>query len=125
MASEINKKILIVDDNEQDCMAMALALRREGYQQIKTACSEEHGIELAISFRPEIVFIDVVLIHMDGFDVCHRIKAIEDLDPKIIVVTGHLEAIYAPKARDSGADEILEKSWDYRDLHATIQRLSP
>ncbi len=116
-------KILIIDDNELDRKGMAVALRKAGYRQVMSAETETEGVALARTFLPDIVIVDCVLVRLDGFDVCRDIKAIEGLNSKIIVITGHLEAVDAVKARKSGADELLEKTVGFKNIHDTIQRL--
>lgn len=120
----MGKRILIIDDDEQDRKGMVQALRREGYTEIAEAATAESGVDLARVYRPEVVVVDVVLHHHDGFDVCKAIKAINDLFAQVIVITGHLEAIEVAKARVSGADEIIEKKAGFEDVHKTIQRLT-
>jgi len=116
-------KILIIDDNEQYRKGMTVALQRAGYRHVMSAGTETEGVALARTFLPDIVIIDCVLVRLDGFDVCRDIKAIEGLNSKIIVITGHLEAVDAAKARQSGADELLEKTAEFKNIHDTIQRL--
>ena len=120
----MNKRILIIDDNEQDRKGMVLALRRDGYVEIAEAAGEDEGLVLARACRPDVVIVDVVLPANDGFDVCQAIKKIDGLAPKVIVITGHLEAVKAAKARVSGADEIIEKQAGFKNIHPTIQRLA-
>lgn len=117
-------KILIIDDEAQDAKAMALTLEREGYKEISTADTGEKGVEIARSFKPDLVLIDVVLNGIDGFDICKEIEAIEGLNPKIIMITGHLDAVDAKKARSSGADEIIEKTPALENMIRTIKNLT-
>jgi len=116
-------KLLIIDDNDQDRKGMTVALHKAGYREIMSAGTEAEGVALARTFLPDIVIVDCVLIRADGFDVCREIKSIKGLNSKIIVITGHLEAVDAAKARKSGADELLEKTVEFRNIHETIQRL--
>ena len=116
-------KLLIIDDDEQDRKGMTIALRKAGYRHVLSAATEAEGVSLARTFLPDIVIVDCVLTRMDGFDVCREIKSIEGLRSKIIVITGHLEAVDAAKARKSGADELLEKTVEFKNIHDTIQRL--
>jgi len=121
---KMSKKILIIDDEEQDRDAMAAVLKREGCAEISCADSGESGIEKAKSFKPDIVLIDVVLQDTDGFEVCKQIKAIEGTRAKVIMITGHLDAVDAEKARTSGADEIIEKILGFKNISQTINNLS-
>ncbi|MFH1359736.1 MAG: response regulator [Candidatus Omnitrophota bacterium] len=118
-----NKKILIIDDNEQDQKAMTVALRKAGYGDIASAQNQQEGIQKTASLCPAIIFIDVVLGSVDGFDVCRQIKSLNGCQAKIIMVTGHLDAVEASKAKASGADEIIEKTFGFANLSKTIESI--
>ncbi|MFH1867537.1 MAG: response regulator [Candidatus Omnitrophota bacterium] len=117
-------KILIIDDEQQDIKAISTALRREGYTEISTADTGAKGVETANSFKPGLVLIDVVLNGIDGFDICRQIEAIEGIRPKIVMITGHLDAIDAKKARESGADEIIEKTPGFESMIKAVKNLA-
>ena len=119
----MGQKVLVIDDDEQDRKGIALALKREGYEEVLLAANEMEGLELVKTFQPDAVIIDVILAQQDGFDVCRAIKNSSPAQTKVIIITGHLEAIRAAKARVSGADEILEKTAGFKDIHRTIVRL--
>jgi len=123
MVIEQNKRVLIVDDNEQDRKAMAIVLERGGYKELAFAETAAKAMQMARSFRPGVVVVDVVLHIVDGLDVCKEIKRMDGVNPKIIMVTGHLEAVDAEKARGSGADEILVKTPEFPDLCTTVERV--
>ena len=119
-----NKKILIIDDEAQDRKSVELILTREGFDQLAFAVNGQEGIEQVRSFRPDIAIIDVVLPDMDGFDVCFTIKKEMRGIVKVLMITGHLDAVNVKKARISGADEILEKRANYPGLIQMITTLS-
>ena len=122
---ETSRKILIIDDEEQDRKSMALALERAGYSKISTASTAQEGVGIAKSFKPDVVLIDIVLPNADGFDVCKEIKAVKGMKAKVVImITGHLDAIDANKARSSGADEIIEKIPGFKNISSTISSIS-
>jgi DNA-binding response OmpR family regulator len=119
-----NIKVLIIDDDERDIKAMKVALQKEGYEEILSAGTSEKGVEIAKSIKPDVMLIDVVLNQVNGFDLCKQLKAIKDMGSKIIIVTGHLDAINADKARSSGADEIVEKTPRFENMLRAIKNLT-
>ena len=119
----MNTKILIIDDEEQDRKAAATVLKKQGYTNIEQATGEKDGMEKVLTFKPDIVLIDVVLKSVDGFDVCVKIKALKDIRPKVIMITGHMEAVIAKKAVASGADELIEKRDSFQDISLVLARL--
>jgi len=118
----MNIKILIIDDEGPDRKGMAIALAREGFNEVLTADTGDAGLEMAKSFHPEVVLIDVVLKEQNGFDICKQIKN-SGLQSKIIMITGHMDAVNAKKAIESGANEIIEKSAGFTNIGSTIRDL--
>ena len=119
----MTKKILIIDDEEHDRKAMSVVLEKEGYSDISCAETGRVGVEIAKSFKPDFIVIDVVLPDIDGFDVCKKIKNIKGFKAKIIMITGHLDAVNAKKARASGADELIEKIPGFGNIVQTIANI--
>jgi diguanylate cyclase len=119
----MGKKVLIVDDDDQDRKGMAIALGKAGYEEILFAETAKEGFQKAMELKPDIVLIDVVLQNVDGFDVCKQIRNEPGIHPKIIMITGHLDAINAQKARTSGANEIVEKTAGFKNIGKVIESL--
>jgi two-component system, OmpR family, response regulator MtrA len=119
-----NKKILIIDDDHQDLKGMAVVLGKEGFPEVFLAENAGKGLEAIKSFCPDIIILDVVLPQVNGLDIAREIKSLAGDRAKIIMITGHLDAVNAQKARTSGADEIIEKNQGFTHLVPTIRRLS-
>lgn len=116
----MSQKILLIDDYPPDLKAMALVLERAGYHEVFLAESAKLGLALVGEKHPDIIFIDVVLDEgLDGFDLCVQLRQ-QKCEAKIIMVTGHLDAVNVKKARASGADEIIEKTPVFHNLPAAI-----
>ena len=115
-------KILIIDDEGPDRKGMAIALGREGFNEVLTADTGDAGIEMVKSFQPDVILIDVVLKEQNGFNICKKVKEL-GLKSKIIMITGHMDAVNAKKAIQSGANEIIEKSAGFTNIGSTIKDL--
>ena len=120
----MSKKILIIDDEGSDRKGISIALGKEGYSEIIVADTGDAGVQMAKSFSPDIILIDVVLQGMDGFDVCRQIKEDGECQAKIIMITGHLDAVDAEKARKSSANEIIEKTVSFENISQVIAKLT-
>lgn len=118
-----SEKILIIDDEEYDRKALIISLKKTGYSNIESADAGKCGIEKLRCFYPDIIIIDVVLPDMDGFDVCTQIRSQGYNDPKIIMITGHMDKVNARKAVVSGANEIVEKEPGFGSVCKTIEKL--
>ena len=68
------KKILIIEDDPATTRLVDYSLRHEGYQ-VSTASNGLDGIRKATKEAPDLIILDVMLPGMDGFEICHRLRA--------------------------------------------------
>lgn len=117
----MNKKILLVDDSRTVITILRDLLEKEGYAVV-TASSGEEALEMLGSAQPDLVLTDTVMTGIDGFEVCRRIKGGPSLThpPKVIVMTGTIEAVDATKARSVGADDYCAKTSDFKYIVNTV-----
>ena len=73
----MGKKILIVDDEKNIVDILRFNLRKEGFATIE-AYDGEQAVELALSEKPDLILLDVMLPKMDGFTVCRKLP----VDPR-------------------------------------------
>jgi len=118
------KKILIIDDSEQDRKIMKRFLNKAGYEQIIMAETGEEGVKKAEFEKADLVIIDTLLPGIDGFEVCRQIRQIEGSTiPRIIMITGTVDAVDAVKARRAGADDYCVKTTDFLPLIEAVKNL--
>lgn len=115
------KKILIIDDEPDIALSLGDRLKLEGYEVV-TAEDAKSGIEQIEKENPDIVVLDIMLPDRDGFDVCNSIKNDREIDVKVIMTTGKIDAVDAVKAREAGADEFTVKTPDYAGLVEAIRQ---
>ena len=122
MTDQMN--LLIVDDDEGDRRLMEEAIRRSDMQlTIAQASTDKEALQKLESLRPNlIVVLDTILAGVTGFDICRKMREI-DQEVKIIICTGMIDAVDAGRARASGADDYCVKTADYDALVATIKNL--
>jgi len=119
----MSKKLLIIDDNQDDLDIMKKHFNQAGYDEIFLAETGEEGVDSARENKPNAVILDTNLPGIDGFETCKRIKAIKELETKIIVTTGQIDAFDAGKAREAGADDYVVKDASFGDLVEAVQQL--
>ena len=119
----MGKKILIIDDNEQDRKIITRFLNKAGYDDVITAELGEAGIEAAVKEKPDVIITDTVMPDIDGFEVCRRVREAKlNPEPKIIVITGTIDAVDAVEAKKAGADDYCAKTSAPVQLVETVKQ---
>ncbi len=119
------KKVLVIDDNEQDRKIAERYLKKSGYSEIVMAVNGQEGLTKVDSDNPGLVILDTVLPDTLGFDVCRKIKDSKGSQaPVVIMMTGTVDAVDAVRARQSGADDYCVKTADGGPLLAALKNLS-
>lgn len=110
--------ILVVDDEQSIVDILKFNLAREGYRVIEAYDGEEGYIK-AISEKPDLILLDVMLPKMDGFDVCKKIREISAVP--IIMLTARDEEIDKVLGLELGADDYMTKPFGVRELMARVK----
>jgi two-component system nitrogen regulation response regulator NtrX len=115
----MNRKILIVDDEQGIRAALGQLLEFEGYE-VKTAANAADGLAEYARFRPHLVFMDVKMAGIDGLEALRKLR---EQDPKAVVVmiSGHATIQTAVEATQHGAYDILEKPLDTDRILVTLR----
>ena len=89
--SSLNRhRVLVVDDSVDSAMVLALALKLEGHIS-KTAYDGSSALEMAQSFRPDVILLDLGLPDMNGNEVALRIRSMPDLCQTILIAVSGYE----------------------------------
>jgi two-component system nitrogen regulation response regulator NtrX len=106
----VNRRILVVDDEQGIRAALGQLLEYEGYE-VRTASNATEGLAEYQKFRPNLVFMDVKMPGMDGME---ALKKLREIDPvaTVVMISGHATIRTAVEATQLGAYEILEKPLD-------------
>jgi len=120
----MGKKILVVDDNEIDLLIIRRYLIQAGDLDVITAGDAGDGIQKAKAEQPDLVVLDTLLPGTSGFEVCQALRRqFGPQHPKIVIVTGSIDAVDAVKARKVGADDYCAKTSDCAPLLEAIKKL--
>jgi len=117
------KKILIVEDEKDIHELIVYNLKQEGYQ-ILSSYSGENGLEKAISERPDLVLLDIMLPVMNGLDVCRELKSNDKTSHiPIVMLTAKNEDVDIITGLEIGADDYITKPFSPRVLIARIRNI--
>jgi DNA-binding response OmpR family regulator len=109
----MGKTILIVDDEAFIRVLLEQTLEDLESQGVEILLAEdgEAGLDLAVAKRPDLVFLDVMMPRINGYQACQRIK---EYDEKIYVIllTAKGQSIDKEQGVASGADEYITKPFD-------------
>lgn len=112
------KKILIVDDEKPIVDILTYNLKKEGYETIE-ANNGEDAVTMAISQKPDLILLDVMLPKLDGFSVCKKIR--ETMNTPILMLTAKEDEIDKIVGLELGADDYITKPFSVRELMARIK----
>ena len=118
-----NQKILVVDDESDILELLKYNLSKEGYD-VKTAGDGIKGVEIAKSFCPDLILLDIMMPKQDGVETCRQIREIPDLSNTFVIfLTARSEEYSEVAAFDMGADDYITKPIKPRALVSRINAL--
>jgi two-component system CheB/CheR fusion protein len=104
-------RVLVVDDSPDFCYSTSLLLRLWGHD-VTVASDGAAALELASSYRPDVVLLDLGLPYMDGYEVARRLRSMDVPPPFLVSLSGYGNEEYTRRARDVGCDVCLVKPAD-------------
>jgi two-component system, cell cycle response regulator DivK len=121
----MSKRILIVEDQEDNRAILRDVLSIAGYELIEAVDGGE-GVELAQKERPDLILMDIQLPVLDGYEATRRIKANPELKAiPIIAVTSYALSGDEARARAAGCDGYVTKPFSPRQLLAKVREYLP
>jgi len=115
------KKILIVDDSKTILMAQRMILGKEPYDLIFASDGEE-GIRKALSDKPDLILLDVVMPKLTGLDVCRLLRSEEATkDIPILLVTTRGEGENVEKGYAAGCNDYVTKPINSLELLTKVR----
>ncbi|WP_028844764.1 response regulator [Thermodesulfovibrio thiophilus] len=115
------KRILIVDDNDDSRELVKKILKKYAYEIIE-AIDGEDAIAKAVTYRPDLILMDISIPKIDGYEVTRRLKARPDFKTiSIIAFTAHAMRGDQEKAFASGCDGYISKPINVREFPEQIK----
>ncbi len=121
MNAEIEKRILLVDDEEGIRKVLGISLEDLGYQ-VLAAADGQQGLDLYRRHQPPVVITDIKMPVMDGIDLLKSIKQ-ENPDTEVIMLTGHGDMDLAIKCLKLEATDFITKPINDEVLEIALQRV--
>ena len=116
-------KVLVVDDSWTDLTLIATPLRESGFEVI-TAVDGDEAFEKVLQEHPSCVVLDIILPKQNGFQLCRRLKQMEQSrDIPIILMSGKNTALDKRWGLQQGADLYMTKPFSKQDLVESVRSL--
>jgi len=122
MGNKSKKKILLVDDDEIGLIITENFLKRK-FEVTTTRSGKEALDYLLKGFVPDLVLLDIIMPHMDGWETYNRIKVISFLnDVPVIFLTSISSDFEKNLAVEMGANDYIIKPYEPKDLLKRIRK---
>ncbi len=117
----MNHHLLIIEDEEGIREGLRANFVFEGYR-VSTAADGVDGLDSALSLKPDLVILDIVLPRMNGFEICRRIRT-AGLNFPVLILTVRKDEADRVKAMKLGADDYVIKPFGLPDLSGRVKAL--
>lgn len=116
-------KILIADDNQQNCELLDAYLSDEAYE-IAMAYDGRQTIDRVAAWNPDLILLDIMMPKLSGYEVCKQLKSDEKTKSiPILMVTALNEKNDIEKAVQAGCDDFLTKPVNQLELKTRVKSL--
>jgi len=115
----VTKRILVIDDEPPMLLGLRDNLELEGYE-VLTATDGEQGLHKALTLRPDLVILDLMLPRKSGLEVCRDLRARASSTP-VIMLTARSQETDKVLGLELGADDYITKPFSIAELLARVR----
>jgi DNA-binding response OmpR family regulator len=113
-------RVLVIDDEEPIGELVRGYLEREGWA-VTVATDGDAGLRYAITERPDVVVLDLMLPGLDGIEICRRLRVVSDA--YVVMLTAKSEEVDKLVGLAIGADDYMTKPFSPRELVGRIRAM--
>ena len=114
------RSVLIADDQADSVEALALLLEWSG-REVLRAGDGKQALLLARKYQPELIFLDIAMPEVSGYEVCQRLRAMPEFaDARIYAITAFTGEAHDARRADAGFTGQLTKPIDVEVLEALL-----
>jgi DNA-binding response OmpR family regulator len=114
-------RLLLVEDEPALARGLSDTLRGQGFE-VEIASDGQRGLELALSQRPDLILLDIMLPKMNGFEVCRALRS-RGLDVPVVMLTAKGQEEDIILGLNLGADDYITKPFRTGELIARAKAL--
>ena len=117
-----SRRLLVVDDNEDALLVLRLMLQLKGYA-VQTCLSGQQALQLAESYHPDVILLDISMPGMDGYETCLRLRQQAwGSTVLVIALTGYGQTEDIRRAYEVGFNGYLIKPLDLAALMNLLEK---
>jgi two-component system, OmpR family, alkaline phosphatase synthesis response regulator PhoP len=123
MSDQAPGPILVIDDEPYILRSLSYLLQREGYE-VETASNGEEGLQRVRSLHPPLMFLDIMMPRMNGYEVCEQVKQDPSLENTyVIMLSAKGQQIDRERGLLGGADEYMTKPFSPREVAQRVRAI--
>ena len=112
----VAKRVMVVDDNVDAAESLAMLLEMLGHE-VRTVVDGTKVVEQARAFRPDLVFLDIGLPDVNGYELAAELRKVDSLrGVQLVALTGYGQEEYRKRSLEVGFDHHWVKPLDVRKL---------
>ena len=115
-------RILVVDDVRENVRLLQAVLEAHGYEVV-SATDGQAALELAVSAKPDLVLLDVLMPQPDGYTVCRRLREQDETAVLPVIMLTASEGSEKTRSIEAGADDFIPKPFNRDELLTRIRSL--
>jgi DNA-binding response OmpR family regulator len=112
------KRILIIEDDTVIAEVQKDYLEASGFS-VDIASSGDKGLEMALNGSYDLILLDVMLSHTDGFEICRQVREVQNIP--ILMVSAKKEDVDKIRGLGMGADDYIIKPFSLGELVARVK----
>ncbi len=120
MMKEIQRTVLVVEDDDSLQDVLAYNLDRKGYRVLQ-AVDGDAALEMARENKPDLIVLDIMLPGLDGLEVCRIVR--REMATPILILTARDQELDKVGGLELGADDYMTKPFSIRELLARVGAL--
>lgn len=120
MSASSSVKVLVIDDDVEVASLVKVWLEKHDYE-VEVANDGLSGLRQLYRTRPDLVILDVAMPRMDGWEVCRRIRELDDVP--IVMLTARAEMASRVRGFDLGVDDYVTKPFELPELLARVRAI--
>ncbi|TMI99885.1 MAG: response regulator transcription factor [Bacillati bacterium ANGP1] len=116
----MSQTVLVVEDDQKIVNLLRLYLTKEGFA-VASAADGREALDAAVRVHPSLIILDLMLPHVDGVEVCRRLRATSDVP--ILMLTARVDELDKLLGLSLGADDYVTKPFSPREVVARVKTI--